>query len=251
MHFVFASRGGRLRGSWDANTPNRPTWTPPPPPRIAPLGPPPPQPTLPEPPPPAPPIPPPFALPEPPPQIPPPPPPPRGLRPTVSWGGSWRPEPRGRPPPWFACMQDSFLCSCDGWCCRTVPKVMQLPLFWEHTVARPEYLALPLPRRNGVISPRRKAQEGVGRAVRAVRRAVQRQRRPAGTQYVVTLKVAETWPVCTVCKGWVMLLVCVALGALSGSGDDACAKVSLFNVLSARPCPPSERVCIALKRCIL
>ena len=28
----------------------------------------------------------------------PPPPPPRGLRPTVSWGGSWRPEPRGRPP---------------------------------------------------------------------------------------------------------------------------------------------------------
>ena len=29
---------------------------------------------------------------------PPPPPPPRGLRPTVSRGGSWRPEPRGRPP---------------------------------------------------------------------------------------------------------------------------------------------------------
>ena len=28
----------------------------------------------------------------------PPPPPPRGLRPTVSWGGSWRPGPRGRPP---------------------------------------------------------------------------------------------------------------------------------------------------------
>ena len=27
------------------------------------------------------------------------PPPPRGLRPTVSWGGSWRPEPRGPPPP--------------------------------------------------------------------------------------------------------------------------------------------------------
>ena len=25
-------------------------------------------------------------------------PPKRGLRPTVSWGGSWRPEPRGRPP---------------------------------------------------------------------------------------------------------------------------------------------------------
>ena len=54
---------------------NCPTWTPPP----------------------APPIPPPFALPEPPPQMPPP--PPRGLRPTVSWGGSWRPKPRGRPPP--------------------------------------------------------------------------------------------------------------------------------------------------------
>ena len=27
------------------------------------------------------------------------PPPPRGLLPTDSWGGSWRPEPRGRPPP--------------------------------------------------------------------------------------------------------------------------------------------------------
>ena len=27
------------------------------------------------------------------------PPPHRGLRPTVSWGGSWRPDPRGRPPP--------------------------------------------------------------------------------------------------------------------------------------------------------
>ena len=29
---------------------------------------------------------------------PPPPPPPRGLRPKVSWRGSWRPEPRGRAP---------------------------------------------------------------------------------------------------------------------------------------------------------
>ena len=29
----------------------------------------------------------------------PPPPPPGGLRPTVSWGVGWRPEPRGRPPP--------------------------------------------------------------------------------------------------------------------------------------------------------
>ena len=52
----------------------------------------PPPPTLPEPPP--------IAPPRPPPPMPPPPPPPppRGLRPTVSWGGSWRPEPRGRPP---------------------------------------------------------------------------------------------------------------------------------------------------------
>ena len=51
------------------------------------------------PPPPAPPITPSFAPLERPPQMPPPPPPPpRGLRPTVSWGGSWRPEPRGCPP---------------------------------------------------------------------------------------------------------------------------------------------------------
>ena len=33
------------------------------------------------------------------PMPPPPPPPSRGLRPTVSWGDSWRPKPRGRPPP--------------------------------------------------------------------------------------------------------------------------------------------------------
>ena len=32
------------------------------------------------------------------PDSPPPPPTPRVLRPTVSWGGSWGPEPRGRPP---------------------------------------------------------------------------------------------------------------------------------------------------------
>ena len=31
--------------------------------------------------------------------------------------------------------------------------------------------------------------------------------RPAHTQYMLTLKVAETWPVCTVCNVWVMLLV--------------------------------------------
>ena len=36
-------------------------------------------------------------LPEPPPPTPPP--PPKGLQPTVSWEGSWRPKPRGRPPP--------------------------------------------------------------------------------------------------------------------------------------------------------
>ena len=72
------------------NTPNRPTWIPPPPPpRIAPLEPP-PQPLL---------YPPLFALPEPPPQMPPPP-PQRGPWPTISWGCSWRPELRGRPPRW-------------------------------------------------------------------------------------------------------------------------------------------------------
>ena len=27
-------------------------------------------------------------------------------------------------------------------------------------------------------------------------------------QYTLTLKAAETWPVCTMCNGWVMLLVC-------------------------------------------
>ena len=59
------------------NTPSRPTWTPPP--NRPSRSPPPPLPLL-----------------DPPPPIPP---PPRGLRPTVSWGGSWRPEPRGRPPP--------------------------------------------------------------------------------------------------------------------------------------------------------
>ena len=62
-----------------------PTWTPPP---TDPPGAPPPSPSY---------TAPPFALPEHPPQMPPP--PPRGLRPTVSWGGSWRQELRGRPPP--------------------------------------------------------------------------------------------------------------------------------------------------------
>ena len=93
---------GRARGGKGSlcpppppNTPNHPTWTPPPPPPlIAPLGPPPPnRPSR------SPPPPPPHS-----PSLDPPlrcpPPPPRGLRPTVSWGGSWRAEPRGRPPPW-------------------------------------------------------------------------------------------------------------------------------------------------------
>ena len=40
-----------------------------------------------------------------------PPPPPRGLRPTVSWGGSWRPEPRGRPP--------GTILDWGGLCCRS------------------------------------------------------------------------------------------------------------------------------------
>ena len=31
----------------------------------------------------------------------------------------------------------------------------------------------------------------------------------ARTQYMLTLKFAETWPVCTVCNRWVMLLVCM------------------------------------------
>ena len=70
------------------NTPNRPTWTPPP---THPPGAPPPKPLLD--------LPPNCPSLNPRSNAPPPPPPPRGLRPTVSWGGSWRPEPRGRPPP--------------------------------------------------------------------------------------------------------------------------------------------------------
>ena len=50
----------------DPPPPNRPSWSPPPKPLL-----------------------------DPPPPMPP---PQGGLRPTVSWGGSWRPEPRGRPP---------------------------------------------------------------------------------------------------------------------------------------------------------
>ena len=68
----------------------------PPPPTGTPGTPPPPPPR--EPPSPAPLLDPPLQAPPPSKPPPPPPPPPRGLRPTVSWGGSWRPGPRGRPP---------------------------------------------------------------------------------------------------------------------------------------------------------
>ena len=78
------ARGGKgsLCPPSPPNTPNRPTWTPPPtdPPGAPP---PPPSPSH-------------SNLPEPPSM---PPPPPRGLWPIVRWGGSWRPELRGRPPP--------------------------------------------------------------------------------------------------------------------------------------------------------
>ena len=87
---------GEVRGACAPPPPTpqmAPPGPPPPPaPRIAPLGPPPNRPSR---------SPPPQPLLYPPPHSPslnPPPPPPRGLRPTVSWGGSWRPEPRGRPP---------------------------------------------------------------------------------------------------------------------------------------------------------
>ena len=33
---------------------------------------------------------------------------------------------------------------------------------------------------------------------------------------MLTLKVAETWPVCTVCNGWVMLLVCMGITHFGG-----------------------------------
>ena len=74
---------------------------PPPPPPSHPKSPhldPPPQPTLPDPPLKAPPKHPPI----------PPPPPPGGLRPTVSWGGSWHPGPRSRPPPPPPGLQSDF-----------------------------------------------------------------------------------------------------------------------------------------------
>ena len=35
-------------------------------------------------------------------------------------------------------------------------------------------------------------------------------------QYMLTLKVAEAWPVCTVCNGWVMLLVCMGKTRFGG-----------------------------------
>ena len=33
---------------------------------------------------------------------------------------------------------------------------------------------------------------------------------------MLTLKVAETWPVCTVCNGWVMLFVCMGKARFGG-----------------------------------
>ena len=39
---------------------------------------------------------------------------------------------------------------------------------------------------------------------------------PAHTQYMPTLKVAETWPVCTVCNGWVMLFGCMGKTRFGG-----------------------------------
>ena len=45
--------------------------------------------------------------------------------------------------------------------------------------------------------------------VRCTRCSAQCNVSPALTQYMLTLKVAETWPVCTVCNGWVMLSVCM------------------------------------------
>ena len=96
---------GRARGGKGSlcppppNTPNRPTWIPPPHhhPELPHLDPPPTDPPG-APPPPAPPIPPLRC------------PPPRGLRPTVSWGGSWRPEPRGRPPRGLRPTHGTFPC---------------------------------------------------------------------------------------------------------------------------------------------
>ena len=99
---VWLERGqGEVRGACDGPTlglggmypPNCPTWTPLP------------QPTLPDSP----------ALGQKPPHIPPSlaaPPPPGGLLPTVSWGGSWHPEPRGPPPRsiWVA----KWWCSCNS-----------------------------------------------------------------------------------------------------------------------------------------
>ena len=34
--------------------------------------------------------------------------------------------------------------------------------------------------------------------------------------HMLALKVAETWPVCTVCNGWVMLLVCMGKTRFGG-----------------------------------
>ena len=68
----------------------------------------------------------------------PPPSPRRGLRPTVSWGGSWRPEPRGLPPPgmedfrllgcWYSLRRVAQECSSVGvlWCRGAVPMKLKM-----------------------------------------------------------------------------------------------------------------------------
>ena len=96
---------GEVRGACPPPNPQHhklPHLDPPPPqpPQFAPPGPPPPnRPSRSPPPPPKPLLDPPHSpLLEPPIPCPPPPPPLPKCRPTVSWGGSWRPEPRGRPP---------------------------------------------------------------------------------------------------------------------------------------------------------
>ena len=96
---------------------------------------PPPQPTLPDPPPQAPPRPPPPIR----PSLNPPPPPPRGLRPTVSWGGSWRPEPRGCPPRGIllSCTSSRNLLFLNPGVCRLLQATLGVGtvLIWDFCVA--------------------------------------------------------------------------------------------------------------------
>ena len=39
---------------------------------------------------------------------------------------------------------------------------------------------------------------------------------PVHAYYMLTLKVAQMWPVCIVCNGWVMLLVCMGITRFGG-----------------------------------